>query len=152
MSSSSGEGKSDRSDERSDDATPSSGNEGSNGGEEPVGYGRPPVGKRFRPGQSGNPRGRPRGARNLNAVIAAALGERVAVTENGARRRIPKLEAAVKQMVNRAASGEARATRLLLGLVQTSEAQTAPSDAKRGSQADAIVMAELMRRLEKQAK
>jgi hypothetical protein len=151
MTSSSSEAKSDSQDERSDEATSSSRNEGSNGGDERVGYGRPPVGKRFRPGQSGNPRGRPRGARNLNAVIAAALGERVAVTENGTRRRITKLEAAVKQMVNRAASGEARATQLLLGLVQTSEAQTAPSDAKRVGQADAIVMAELMRRIGKQA-
>ena len=29
-----------------------------------VGYGKPPAHSRFRPGQSGNPRGRPRGARN----------------------------------------------------------------------------------------
>ena len=32
---------------------------------ERVGYGRPPTTTRFRPGQSGNPRGRPKGARNL---------------------------------------------------------------------------------------
>jgi Family of unknown function (DUF5681) len=115
MNSSSGEGKSHRQEERGDDAILSSGNERSNGRDERVGYGRPPIGKRFRPGQSGNPRGRPRGARNVNAVIAAALGERVAVTENGKRHRITKLEAAVKQLVNRAASGEARATQLLLG-------------------------------------
>jgi hypothetical protein len=77
---------------------------------EHVGYRRPPVGTRFRAGQSGNPRGRPKGARNLSTVVAAALSERVAVNENGRRRRITKLEAAVKQLVNRAASGEARAT------------------------------------------
>jgi hypothetical protein len=29
---------------------------------ERVGYGRPPMMTRFRPGQSGNPRGRPKGA------------------------------------------------------------------------------------------
>ena len=68
------------------------------------------MGTRFRPGQSGNPRGRPKGARNLSTVVAAALSERVAINENGRRRRITKLEAAVKQLVNRAASGEARAT------------------------------------------
>jgi Family of unknown function (DUF5681) len=56
-------------------------------GDEPVGYRRPPIGTRFRPGQSGNPRGRPKGARNLSTVVAAALGERVAVTENQARGR-----------------------------------------------------------------
>ena len=90
---------------------------------ERVGYGRPPMMTRFRPGQSGNPRGRPKGARNLSTVLAAALSERVAITENGRRRRITKLEAAVKQLVNRAASGEARATQLLLALVQANEAR-----------------------------
>ena len=114
---------------------------------ERVGYGRPPVGARFRPGQSGNPHGRPRGARNLSTVVAAALSERVAVNENGRRRRITKLEAAVKQLVNRAASGEARATQLLLALVQANEARPAQQDANRVGEADAIVMAELTRRL-----
>jgi hypothetical protein len=70
---------------------------------ERLGYGRPPMTTRFRPGQSGNPRGRPKGARNLGTVVAAALSERVAINENGRRRRITKLEAAVKQLVNRAA-------------------------------------------------
>jgi uncharacterized protein DUF5681 len=46
-----------------------------------VGYGRPPLMTRFRPGQSGNPRGRPKGARNLSTVVAAALSERVAVNK-----------------------------------------------------------------------
>lgn len=114
---------------------------------ERVGYRRPPVGTRFRPGQSGNPRGRPKGARNLSTVVAAALSERVAVNENGRRRRITKLEAAVKQLVNRAASGEARATQLLLALVQVNEARPAQQDAGRLGDADAIVMAELARRL-----
>jgi predicted ArsR family transcriptional regulator len=80
-------------------------------------------------------------------VIASALGERVAVTENGRRRHISKLEAAVKQLVNRAASGEARATQLLLALVQANEARPAQSGADRLGEADAIVMAELTRRL-----
>ena len=60
--------------------------------DERVGYRRPPIVTRFRPGQSGNPRGRPRGARSVSTVIAAALSERVAVTENGQRRHISKLE------------------------------------------------------------
>lgn len=71
---------------------------------ERVGYGRPPMMTRIRPGQSGNPRGRPKGARNLSTIVAAALSERVAINEKGRRRWITKLEAAVKQLVNRAAS------------------------------------------------
>jgi hypothetical protein len=115
--------------------------------EETVGYRRPPSASRFRPGVSGNPRGRPKGARNLSTVIAAALSERVAVNENGRRRRISKLETAVKQLVNRAASGETRATQLLLSLIQAGEARPQPQDSNRISDADAIVMAELSRRL-----
>jgi hypothetical protein len=112
-----------------------------------VGYGRPPMTTRFRPGQSGNPRGRPKGARNLSTIVAAALSERVAINENGRRRRITKLEAAVKQLVNRAASGEARATQLLLALVQANEVRPAQQEGSRLGDADAIVMAELGRRL-----
>jgi hypothetical protein len=48
--------------------------------DERVGYGRPPLATRFRLGQSGNLRGRPKGARNFSTVIASALSERVAVT------------------------------------------------------------------------
>jgi Family of unknown function (DUF5681) len=119
--------------------------------DERVGYGRPPLVTRFRPGQSGNPRGRPKGARNLSTVIASALSERVAITENGDRRRITKLEAAIKQLVNRAAGGETRATQLLIQLVQAEEAQMPQSNAKRVDDADAIVMAELKRRLGRQS-
>ena len=128
--------------EREDDQ----GGQEPHGEDERVGYGRPPKATRFRPGQSGNPRGRPKGARNLSTIIAAALSERVTVTENGRRRRITKLEAAVKQLVNRAASGEGRAMQLLLALVQANEARPAQQDAERVSDADAIVMAELARR------
>jgi Family of unknown function (DUF5681) len=118
--------------------------------DERVGYRRPPLATRFRPGESGNPRGRPKGARNFSTVIASALSERVAVTENGRRRRITKLEAAIKQLVNRAAAGEARATTLLIQLAQANEAKAAQPDTERGGDADMVVMAELQRRLGRQ--
>ena len=89
-----------------------------------VGYCHPPLETRFRPGTSGNPRGRPKGARNLATVVASTLAERVVVTENGRRKRITKREAMVKQLVNRAVSGDARAMRLLLALIQAGEAKT----------------------------
>ena len=114
---------------------------------EPAGRRLPPLATRFRPGQSGNPRGRPKRARGLAGLVARALAERVEAKENGRRRRITKLEAAVKQLVNRAASGEARATQLLLALIQANEARPAQQDADRLGDADAIVMAELARRL-----
>ncbi|THD43467.1 MAG: hypothetical protein E7774_12820 [Bradyrhizobium sp.] len=116
---------------------------------ERVGYGRPPIATRFRPGKSGNPRGRPKGARNLASVVAAAIGERVAITENGQRRRITKLDAAIKQLVNRAASGEVKATQLLLQLVQAGEARPDQRVGSEVGDADALVLAELNRRLQR---
>jgi hypothetical protein len=112
-----------------------------------VGYGRPPVAHRFQPGRSGNPRGGTRGARNVAAILAAALDEKVTVKENDQRRRMTKLEAAVKQLVNRAARGEIRVIQLLLALVQTHEAKPERAAPEFPTKADAAVIAELTRRL-----
>ena len=86
-----------------------------------VGYGRPPLATRFKKGQSGNPKGRPRGARNLATLVTEALDEKVAVTERGKRRKITKREAIIKQLANRAASADLKATQILLGLMQDIE-------------------------------
>lgn len=79
-----------------------------------VGYARPPEHSRFKPGQSGNPKGRPAGPTNMVTLIEEALKEKVVITEGGRRRSISKGKAIAKQLVNKAASGDLRATRLLL--------------------------------------
>ena len=79
-----------------------------------IGYGKPPTNARFQKGQSGNPKGRPRGSRNASTLLDEALKERVVVSENGRRKKITKLEAILTQLVNRAAGGDHRATQLLL--------------------------------------
>lgn len=79
-----------------------------------VGYKRPPRATQFKPGQSGNPKGRPRGARNFATALEQELRSSVAVNENGKRRMISKRDAIAKQLVNKAASGDARAIPILL--------------------------------------
>src|ERR1035441_6553584 len=92
-----------------------------------VGYGTPPEATRFRRGVSGNPRGRPRGSLNVATVFTKTLRERVVINENGQRKTVTKLEAVLKQMVNKAASGDIRAIRELLELARYAEArQNAP--------------------------
>jgi hypothetical protein len=73
-----------------------------------VGYGKPPRPNQFKKGQSGNPKGRPRGSRNATTLLKEALNEQVIITENGRRRTITKKEAIVTQIVNKAASGDHR--------------------------------------------
>lgn len=86
-----------------------------------VGYGHPPKATRFKKGCSGNPKGRPRGSVNVAAVFVKTLRERVVINENGQRKTVTKLEAALKQLVNKAASGDLRALAQLVALAQDAE-------------------------------
>jgi hypothetical protein len=114
-----------------------------------VGYRKPPRHGQFKKGRSGNPRGRPKGSRNLATVLADIIAEPVTITENGQRRSISKLEAAAKQLVNRAATGDPRAAQQLFSLVQwvegRSEALTPTTEWL--SEADRDVIATIYARL-----
>ena len=81
-----------------------------------VGYGRPPQATQFKPGKSGNPRGRPKGSRPVGAVLQQILNQRIPVTENGRTRRLPALEVILRRLANDAMRSEPRALKLLLGL------------------------------------
>jgi hypothetical protein len=94
-----------------------------------VGYCNPPQHSRFKKGESGNPKGRPKGTLNLATVLARTLREKVIINENGQRRVITKLEAAVKQLVNKAATGDLRALRHLVDLVVSAEERAAQAPA-----------------------
>lgn len=86
-----------------------------------VGYRKPPSGTRFVKGKSGNPKGRPKGSKNLASVLAKVGREPVRVSGKNGSRTITKLEACVLQLINQAASGELRATREFLHLVKAHE-------------------------------
>jgi uncharacterized protein DUF5681 len=88
-----------------------------------IGYRKPPVSTRFRPGVSGNPSGRPKGTLNVTTVLIKTVREKVVINESGQRKTVTKLEAALKQLVNKAASGELRALRQLLELAQDAESR-----------------------------
>ena len=79
-----------------------------------IGYKRPPKATQFKPGQSGNRKGRPKGARNFSTVIEKELNSRVAVTENGRRKQVTKREIIGKQMINKAAAGDLKAIAVVL--------------------------------------
>ena len=90
-------------------------------GDDEVGYGKPPRHSQFVKGQSGNPRGRPPGAKNLKTLLNKALNELVIVTENGGQRKISKREAIVTQLVNRSAQADLKAIQILLSMLRDIE-------------------------------
>jgi hypothetical protein len=88
-----------------------------------VGYGSPPKATQFKKGVSGNPKGRPKGSLNVDTLLIKALREKVVINEHGKRKKVTKLEAALKQLVNKAASGDPRAQRQLFELAKDAEAK-----------------------------
>ena len=83
-----------------------------------VGRGKPPLHTRFRPGQSGNPKGRPKGVHNFRTDVQATLKAPVKVTREGKRRKLSTQEAALLRLREKALGGDARALDRLLGLAQ----------------------------------
>jgi hypothetical protein len=113
-----------------------------------VGRGKPPVHSRFKKGQSGNPRG-PR-PKNLAALLVAALDEPMVATIDGERRKITKREAVAKQLVNKSAGADLRATRMLIDTLKDVEKKagvTQPPEPAPFTAADEEVMATFIARL-----
>lgn len=89
--------------------------------DEPVGYARPPRHSRFRPGQSGNPSGRPKGTRSLKSDLADELAEEVRVSENGRTLVLSKQRLAVKAITAKAIKGHVPAAAKLFELLRETQ-------------------------------
>jgi Family of unknown function (DUF5681) len=76
-----------------------------------VGHGKPPKSTQFKKGQSGNPKGRPKGSKNFATVYHKVGREFVTVKENGRTRRLTKQEAIARRFTNAALTGPDRAIR-----------------------------------------
>jgi hypothetical protein len=116
-----------------------------------VGYRKPPRHTQFRKGVSGNPKGRPKSSENLATVLARALQEIVVVTANGKRRRMTKLDLAVKQLVDKATAGDMPALRQLTALVGAMDQEGANNptiSARHLTETDRKVMESVLNRLE----
>lgn len=79
-----------------------------------TGYGKPPKRTQFQKGVSGNPKGRPKGSQNLATLFRKITYEKVRVNGPRGPRWMTKLEAGITQLVNRAATGDPKATRELI--------------------------------------
>ncbi len=95
-----------------------------------IGYGKPPKGRPFQKGQSGNPR-TPRGQNGFAALLAAELDERVTITINGRRRRMTNREAIVAQMVDKSTRADLRAIKMLADMQKEAEAKAGTASPER---------------------
>lgn len=97
-----------------------------------VGYGKPPKWTQFKPGQSGNPKGRRKGSRNFNGYVQHALKERISYTHDGRRQNVTKLQLIATQLVNSAVKGNLKSIEFLLRLM---DVMGPPTDSSAQSQA-----------------
>src|SRR5690606_26810715 len=74
-----------------------------------VGYGRPPEATRFKPGQSGNPKGRRKGVKSIGTILEEIIRQLVTVTEGQKKRRLSVLEVALRRLANDAMRGDLKA-------------------------------------------
>ena len=112
-------------------------------------YRQPPKAFRFKPGQSGNPSGRPRATKGLLTELEAALSAPVTIRVGSRRRRVSKLQAAVKSLADRAASGDPHVLRLLLAELRHAESRVGeePAAQETFSATDREVIAAMLQRI-----
>ncbi len=90
-----------------------------------VGYGKPPKSTRFKKGQSGNPKGRPKASRNVAAALEEALFRKIRVKDQSGSRLVTVLEALLQRVSKQALDGDHRAIGKLIELIRYFDAMKA---------------------------
>ena len=84
-----------------------------------VGYKKPPEHTQFKPGQSGNPKGRPKNTKNLKTDLKEEIHELIKITEGGQIHEISKQRALMKRLMEKGLKGDMRAIELIFKYVAT---------------------------------
>ncbi len=85
-------------------------------GDYEVGYGKPPEKSQFKPGQSGNSKGRPKGSKNLKTLVGKELNDNVDIREGGRPKVVSKRDVVAKQLVKKGMEGHDRSIETILKL------------------------------------
>ena len=105
-----------------------------------AGYGKPPRHSRFKKGQSGNPKGRPRGSRNFSTDLRETLEEPIRVTHHGKAKTVSTQLAALMRLREKALGGDVRALDRLLELARLYNDDEMAEAATRLSATDAEIL------------
>jgi len=122
---------------------------GQSSGAYAVGYGRPPVGSRFRSGTSGNPKGRKKGSKNIKTLIRQAMTETISVQEGSKNRRVSKIEGVVLRQLQTALKGNDRSAMAVIKMAMQLGFLEEPHSEPEGttlSPADEQILQQLFRR------
>src|SRR5437588_7209701 len=71
-----------------------------------IGYGRPPKQYQFKPGESGYPAGRPKGAKNQATLLHDILHRKITILDRGRKRSVPLIEAMLLKFAEGALKGD----------------------------------------------
>ena len=96
-----------------------------NSAEQRVGRGYPPKHTQFSKGTSGNPKGRPKGSKNLSTYILEAARHHVTAMVDGRNRKISKIQATAMQLATKAARGDQAAINKFLDWIDEVETRAA---------------------------
>jgi hypothetical protein len=107
-----------------------------------VGYGRPPVNKQFKPGESGNPRGRPKEQKNIATIVDDVLRKKIRIRRGNKVHTVTKLEAVIEVILNKALAGDHHA---FAKLIQVREKFRGPPKEAIGSPGDVDYSEKLQR-------
>jgi hypothetical protein len=83
-----------------------------------VGYKKPPVHSRFKPGQSGNPLGRRRVRKSNTDLLKEELSRVCIITEDGQKKKVSQQQLLWKVLIAGALKGNMRATVELFKLME----------------------------------
>ena len=83
-----------------------------------VGYKKPPIEHRFKPGQSGNPKGRPKAKPSVASLLWSQVYKPITIIQGDRRRSVPTIEVLFKKLVHSAAGGDNKALLSLLNLMR----------------------------------
>jgi hypothetical protein len=83
-----------------------------------LGYGKPPKTTQWKPGQSGNPKGRPKKIKDFDKLLDRELSETVRITDGGETKLVSKRELIMKRVINEALRGDRAILKLVLSFMK----------------------------------